>query len=110
MGAAGIAADVLAAGTAITSGRLRRSMYWSAGFLKVEPRGLEPLELAGKMQFELRKLSLRVVTRAHGELGICLSVLRDITVLESLLACVYSSGREGSASPRPHTARTRQDS
>lgn len=54
---------------------------------KVELRGLEPLGFAGKIPFELRKRPVDVVSEARDELGICLSVLRDVTALDRVTWC-----------------------
>jgi hypothetical protein len=47
----------------------------------VELRGLEPRTEPGEMALELRFLLFGVVMRVLGFLGICVGVLRDVTVL-----------------------------
>ena len=50
-------------------------------FFLVELRGLEPRREAAKMASDLGALSFGVVTRVLRLLRICVSVLRDVTVL-----------------------------
>ena len=57
------------------AGRARRQLN------RVELRGLEPRTEPGEMALELRFLLFGVVMRVLGFLGICVGVLRDVTVV-----------------------------
>jgi hypothetical protein len=61
----------------------------------VELRGLEPRIEPAEMASELRGLLFRVVARPFCVLGICVSVLRDVTSL-----AVSSTGIMDSAKPQ----------
>ena len=58
----------------------------------VELRGLEPRTEPGKMALELRFLLFGVVMRVLGFLGICVGVLRDVTVLDRLARRLIARG------------------
>jgi hypothetical protein len=66
-------------------GRLVFSLPGRTIHLPVELRGLEPRTEPGKTGSELRFLLFCVITRVLGFLGICVGVLRDVTVLDRLV-------------------------